>query len=206
MDFLISFFNFMLLGMLASLTVRWVRMQYNAYKIKDLQKGPFGRKILISSEEVLKGVLRKRYKKASHILGLELAETMVPISERDTVGDTMRKRKAKKEQLTGVYEILSEDTLDSIYNSFKERGLEFYLIPNEDVYLANKKGTLSEPSHYYLNDEIYTRKSNKEQADEIRKREEIKKKEKERKQLEERLQNERQTKLKEKQIEDQINI
>ena len=196
----------MLLGMLTSLTVRWVRMQYNAYKIKELQKGPFDRKIFISSEEVLKGVLRKRRKKASHILGLEFADTMVPISGKDTIGDTMRKKKAKKEQLTGDYKILSDDTLDSIYNSFKEQGLEFYLIPNEDVYLANKKGTLSEPSHYYLNDEIYMRKSNKEKAAEIWKQEEIKRKERERKQLEERLQNERQTKLKEKQIEDQINI
>ena len=206
MEFLIGFLNFTLLGLLASLTVRWVLMHYNAYKIKKLQKGPFGRKIHISSEEVLKAVLRKRRRKTSNVLSLEFVETMVPISEGDTLGDIKLKRKEKKDKLSGAYETISDDILDSIFNSFKEQGLEIYLIPNEDVYLAKKNGTLDEPSHYYLNDAIYTRKSNKEQADEIRKQEEIERRERVRRQLEEQLQRDQQKMLKEKQIEDQINI
>ena len=75
MSFLIDFLNFILLGVILSLTARWALFKYRAYQLKSAQKEPLDRMIRISSKDILKGVIRKRAFKAVSIAqtGIEKA-------------------------------------------------------------------------------------------------------------------------------------
>ena len=181
MSFLFDFCNFILIGVILSLTVRWCLLLWKIHKVKALQKEPFDRMISISSQEVLLGLLRKRSKKTD--IRIDIMDIMLPHQVE-----------------------IDEDVFISMYNAFDEKGLKISIIPNEDIYKANKRGLITDPSKYYLNDEIKIRLSNSENAAIIRHKEqlEIKKKLKQEKLEREK---ERQLKLqKQKEIEDQINI
>lgn len=187
MELFIPLINATLLGMLIPLTIRWGRLLYAAHKIKSNQGEPLDRMIDISSEDILKGVIRKRSKQAYLIM--DNSDTYDTISMDD-----------KPISIP----IVTSDGIKSIYNSLKEKGLSIYLIPNEDIHIALQKELLSDYSKYFLNDEINQILHSREmKVVEEKKREEDAKKAliEKRKQLEE-----QQRKQKEQQIEDSIKI
>lgn len=185
MSLLFDFFNFILIGTILSLSVRWGILLLKIHRVKALQNKPFDRMIAVSSKEVLLGIIRKRGYKTDLILDF--------------------KDVASPEQVK-----IDEDVMGSIYNSFVEQGLHFSLIPNEDVHLANKRGEISDPSNFYLNDEIMVRLSERENREIIEQDEKRKRQvafEEKQKQQQLLIESEKQKKLqKQKEIEEQINI
>jgi len=180
MDFIIGVTNAFLLGLLVSLTFRWIRLCYAAHKLKKRQREPLDRMIEITSEEILKGVIRKREKQVRLIMN-----------------SSDQYNKIFSGDHSGIIPTLSPSDIESIYSSFKAQKISIALIPNEDVFLALEKGLISDLSQYFLNDDITMRLSElKEQYEKkIRKREIM-------------LYNikERNRKLREQKIEDSINI
>lgn len=194
MENYIELFNALSLGILISLSIRWVRLFYAAHKLKANQKGPLDRMIEISSEDIMNGVIRKRMRQTKFIMDNS------KIYEFD-----------EKEVRHIEKPMISPDKISSIYNSFKNKELSIYIIPNEDVHIAIKKNLLSDLSKYYLNDEINSIIIDNEMKEfELRKQNEDKKKalleDQRRKREEQKRLIELQRKKKEKEIEDSINI
>ena len=190
----IELFNAFSFGILISLTIRWARLLFAAYKLKANQKGPLDRMIEISSDEIMNGVIRKRLK-----------QTKV-IRETTNLYEVDNKDGMPKEK-----PMISSQKISSIYNSFKNKKLSIYLIPNEDIHIAIKKNLLTDLSKYYLNDEINDIIIDSKMKEyEMEKQKEDKKKalfeEQQRKIEEQKRLLELQRKQKEKEIEDSINI
>ena len=186
MDFFWGFFNAFLFGALITLTIRWSRLCNAAHKLKSNQNGAFGRMIEITSEEILHGVIRKRQKQVWLIMNDSTSYAA------ETFDEMANSKTANLPKIT-------TSSINAVYNSIKEKGLSMFLIPNEDIYLAVKEGTISNKSSYYLNDEIIKRLSNRELniIDERNRREK------------ERIENAKKEQLrkqKEQEIEDRINI
>jgi hypothetical protein len=181
---LVKAFSF---GMLISLTIRWIRLLYASRKLRLNQRGPLDRMIEITSEDILNGVIRKRQKQTKQIMDLSIDYDMKDLND-------------KPNQIP----IISPTGISSIYNSFKNKGLSFYIIPNEDIHIALKKGLLPDLSKFLLNDEIYKILHEKElKESEVKKRQEDKKRiliEEQKRLLEEKR------KMREKEIEDSIKI
>lgn len=177
-----SFLNPLLFGILISVTIRWGILHYAASKLRKNMRGPLDRMIEVTSDEILKGIIRKRKKQVKSIMCHTENYAMTRISEKVI----------KMPEIT-------QDDISSIYNSFKEHNLSLYLIPNEDIYTAQKERLLLDTSHYYLNDEIITRLSNREMQI-------LENKEKQEKENKQRFLKEKQEKQKEQEIEDSINI
>lgn len=179
----IVFINAILFGTLVSLTIRWAIILYSAHKLKSNQKEPLDRMIEITSEDILNGVIRKRMKQVKMIM-----------DSSKCYDQTMSEMMDNDKKLIEIPKV-SPVEISQIYNTFKNNSLSFYLIPNEDVYIAYQKGLLSDSTKCFLNDEIIKRLSDQE-LKEI--------KEKEQKQQEKEI--EKQRKIKEKRIEDSIKI
>lgn len=145
MDLEFRFFAAFLLGLLLTVTVRWIVLLYNVHKIKVNQKEPLDRLINITSNEILHAVLRKRTKQVSSVMNKS---------------KYYHKTKLNAEP-NALPEISSSD-IDSIYNAFREKGLSLSLIPNEDICIAYKKGLLEDSNRCFLNEEIIKRKSKQE--------------------------------------------
>ena len=181
MTILIDFLNFILLGAIISLTVRWVLLQYRSYQLRSAQKEPFDRMIHISSKEILKGVIRKRAFKAGPI-----AQTGI--------------------EKTNQIDKQTENVLNAAFESFAEQNLKLSLIPNEDIDEAIKRDILDDSSKYFLNDQIIVRLSDREKKEIAKQNAEKMRLEQEAQELRERQHAEQQKRLKEKEVEDQINI
>ena len=181
MNFLIDFTNFLLLGVIFSLTIRWCILKYNAFCLKAARNEPLDRMILISSIDILKGVIRKRNSKAGWI-----------------VRSIFNENKGLDKQ--------TEIILDSVYDSLAKQNLKFFLIPNEDIHIAKKKGMLDEPSKFFFNEEIIVRLSEREKKQIVRKKIEKDLLAKKRAEEETKQMIEQQKRQKEKELEDKINI
>lgn len=169
-------------GVLITITIRWVWLNYSAHKILSNQKGVFDRVIDITSGDILNGVIRKRKKQVRWVM-----------ENSDCYEHFFMEENPKKIPQA------SPDDIYLIYKSFEDKGLSVQIIPNEDIYIAHKNGQINNKSEYFLNDDLIIRLST-EELEEIEEKNQNKLKkieEKNQKKLE---------KAKEQEIEDSINI